>query len=87
MNSTIEERAAATERLLGDACAEWGLVLAGDRSVVEVDAERLLGYRPGTLRSQRTEGTCRLPRRQVGNRWRYRLGDLARFIEAGYSDA
>ena len=85
MNETIEQRAEATERLLVGSCQDWGIVLAGDRSVVEVDAERLLGYRPGTLRAQRTEGTCRIPRRQVGNRWRYRLSDLAQYLEAGYN--
>lgn len=87
MGETIEERVRATECLLAASCREWELVVAGDRSVVETDAERLLGYRPGTLRAQRTEGTCRIPRRQVGNRWRYRLSDLARYIENGYCDA
>ncbi|MNE21617.1 hypothetical protein D3C80_1147850 [compost metagenome] len=78
---------AATEGLLVASCREWELVMAGDRSVVEADAERLLGYRPGTLRAQRTEGTCRIPRRQIGNRWRYRLCDIAAFIETGYDSS
>ncbi|MDF0734179.1 hypothetical protein P0Y43_26190 [Pseudomonas entomophila] len=87
MADRMEDRVSATEALLAASCREWELVLAGDRSVVETDAERLLGYRPGTLRAQRTEGTCRIPRRQVGNRWRYRLSDLALYIENGYCDA
>ncbi|CEG51843.1 hypothetical protein PXNS11_210007 [Stutzerimonas xanthomarina] len=86
MTDTIEQRVGATERLLAESCVEWELVLAGDRSVLECDAERLLGYRPGTLRAQRVEGVCRIPRRQFGNRWRYRLRDLAQYIEAGYQD-
>lgn len=84
---TIEQRAASTERLLADSCVEWGIVLAGDKSVLECDAERLLGYRPGTLRAQRVECVCRIPRRQIGNRWRYRLRDLAQYMEATYQDA
>ncbi|WP_371683478.1 helix-turn-helix transcriptional regulator [Pseudomonas syringae] len=87
MTETIEQRTEATQRLLADSCHDWGIVLAGDRSVTESDAERLLGYRPGTLRAQRTEGTCRIPRRLVGNRWRYRLSDLAQYLEAGYNAA
>lgn len=35
MTDSIEQRIAATERLLADSCVEWGIVLAGDKSVLE----------------------------------------------------
>ena len=80
----FEERMATTERLLRESCAELGLRLAGDSSVCEQDAEILLGYQPGALKRQRDDGICRIPRRRIGNRWRYRLIDLAREFEKDY---
>jgi hypothetical protein len=85
--SDFECRVSETERLLLESCEQWQIAVAGDRSVVEGDAERLLGYRPGALRAQRDNGTCRIPRRRIGNRWRYRLVDLAHEIESGYDCA
>lgn len=84
MSETLEQRIESTELMLLNSCHEYGFILAGDRSVTEVDAEKLLGYRSGTLRAQRENGTCRIARRRIGNRWRYRVHDLAEEIEKEY---
>ena len=85
MTQDLETRIEQTTLLLAESCAEWGITLAGDRSVSESDAERLLGYGQGTLRKQREYEVCSIPRRRVGNRWRYRLHDLATVIEREYT--
>lgn len=84
MNDDAAARIEETTGLLRATCAEWDIQMAGDDSVVEGDAERLLAYRPGSLRAQRLNGTCCMPRRRVGNRWRYRLRDVAELIERDY---
>jgi hypothetical protein len=87
MADDFERRVIETEHLLIDSCREWGITLAGDKSVTEPDAERLLGYKPGSLRKQRDEESCGITRRQIGNRWRYRLIDLAREFESNCENA
>ncbi|WP_313302925.1 hypothetical protein [Diaphorobacter sp.] len=82
----FETRVLETMSMLSSSCREWGILIAGDGSVAEPDAERLLGYSERALKQQRTEGRCPIPRRQVGNRWRYRLRDLAVMIETRFDD-
>lgn len=83
----LEDRVLDTLSMLSTSCREWGILVAGDGSVAESDAERLLGYGERALRQQRMEGRCALPRRQVGNRWRYRLRDMAEMIERRFDDS
>ncbi|RRW47256.1 hypothetical protein EGJ52_03010 [Pseudomonas luteola] len=87
MSETFDERVEATMQLLINSCREWDITIAGDMSVTEGDTERLIGYSPGALRAQRQEGKCRMPRRLIGNRWRYRLSDIAAEFEKGYENA
>lgn len=81
---TLEQRIEATERILLRTCEEQGFIVAGDRSVCEADAERLLGYRPGALRKQRSEDVARIPHRRIAGKWRFRLADLAAAFESDF---
>jgi hypothetical protein len=65
-------------------CKEQGFTIAGDFSVCERDAGLLLGYSENYFKTKKDKLT--IPRRQVGSRWRYRLSDLAQFIENTYEN-
>lgn len=80
----FENRVQETLRLLQESCQQREISIAGDGSVSEAAAENLLGYARRTMRHQRDEGRLALPRRRVGNRWMYRLKDLAAYLESSY---
>lgn len=80
-------RVQETHKRLLASCEAWGICIAGDGSVSEPDAERLLGYQDRALKQQRIEGRCPLPRRKVGNRWRYRLDDISALFEQGFDES
>ena len=71
-----------TFQLLLETARESQMSLSGDFRVCEADAETLLGYAPRTLRKLRGHG--RAPRHyKLGNRFTYRLHDLADWVDGG----
>ena len=81
----LQSRAEATARLLHAAVRESGAWISGDLRVSEATAAELLGFAPGTLANQRSEGRSP-PFFRVAGRPTYRLHDLATFIEASRQD-
>lgn len=86
MADTFEDRVAATTRLLLEGVERMNLNLAGDGSLCERDVEKLLGYCDRSLKAQRENGACPFPRRRVGNKWRYRLSEIANEIERTFCE-
>ena len=71
-----------TFQMLLNAAREHEMTLPGDFRVGEADAEILLGYAPRTLRKLREHG--RAPKHyKLGNRYTYRIQDLADWIDGG----
>jgi hypothetical protein len=80
----LDDRAEATALALRAACIEAEMPLSGDDRVGEACAARLLGIEAETLAKKRQEGKAPVSYRVPvgGAKVSYRLGDLARWIEA-----
>ena len=75
---------AETERRLTAAARESGCWISADGRIGEADVAALLGITQGALANKRREGSAPLAYELGGGRHRvtYRLGDVARWIEA-----
>ena len=77
----MNERIQSTFELLLESARDSGMALTADYRVIEVDAETLTGYRERSFRQMREQGRAP-PFYRIGNRYSYRLHDLAAWIEA-----
>jgi hypothetical protein len=71
----------STFEMLLQSARDSGMVLTGDYRVTETDAERLTGYSERSFRQMRDQKRAP-PFYRIGNRYSYRLHDLAEWIEA-----
>ncbi|MCA3187907.1 MULTISPECIES: hypothetical protein [unclassified Cupriavidus] len=82
----FERRIRATAIAIREWCGRNDVAIAGDDSVCESAASRILGYRSGdALRKQAAQGRNQIPFRLRGNVRFYRVVDLSRTIETSWN--
>jgi hypothetical protein len=86
--TTLDRRAIDTAKVLLAVVEKNAIVMSADQRVSEVDAARLIGMEPASLKNLRTEGGAP-PNYRVpvgGQRVSYRVLDLALWIEGKRED-